>query len=257
MANKIVMLCGNDAFSLYMYNAIHKIMDIHTVFIEEPVNRKKFIQRRIKKLGILKVSGQILFRLICVPTLCFFSRKRIAEIKQVYGLSSEPVNHKNLLKLSSVNSTECLEQLKKINPDIVIVNGTRIISKKILNATQAKFINTHAGITPQYRGVHGAYWALREGDKEHCGVTVHLVDAGIDTGGILYQKNIDVLPEDNFCTYPYIQTGEGIALMLQAITDIKNDKMMVYKKEAGTKSKLWYHPTLWEYIYHRLINRIK
>ena len=41
----------------------------------------------------------------------------------------------------------------------------------------------HAGITPQYRGVHGGYWAVVNNDPEHCGVTIHFVDKGIDTGG--------------------------------------------------------------------------
>ena len=53
----------------------------------------------------------------------------------------------------------------------------------LLEAVPAVFLNTLAGITPSYRGVHGAYWALVQRQPDACGVTVHLVDAGIDTGG--------------------------------------------------------------------------
>src|SRR5690606_24425483 len=90
----------------------------------------------------------------------------------------------------SVNATQCIDLVQKIEPDIVVVNGTRIISKKVLDAVPVSFINTHVGITPKYRGVHGAYWALACGDTDNCGVTVHLVDKGIDTGGILKQAVI-------------------------------------------------------------------
>src|SRR5438093_9923670 len=48
----------------------------------------------------------------------------------------------------------------------VVVNGTRIISEAVLTASDAVFINMHAGITPKYRGVHGGYWALYNGDGE-------------------------------------------------------------------------------------------
>jgi folate-dependent phosphoribosylglycinamide formyltransferase PurN len=66
--------------------------------------------------------------------------------------------------------------LKAINPDLVIVNGTRIISKKVLSSINSKFVNIHVGITPKYRGVHGTYWALVNNDVENSGVTVHFVD---------------------------------------------------------------------------------
>ena len=57
--------------------------------------------------------------------------------------------------------------LKELNADVIVVNGCRIISKKILNNVPAKFINTHEGITPKYRGIHGCYWALVNKDKEN------------------------------------------------------------------------------------------
>ena len=51
-----------------------------------------------------------------------------------------------LIEEPSVNSDTCKSIIAKIKPDIIIVNGTRIISTKILNSTQAVFVNTHAGI---------------------------------------------------------------------------------------------------------------
>ncbi|MFT4646131.1 MAG: folate-dependent phosphoribosylglycinamide formyltransferase PurN, partial [Planctomycetota bacterium] len=47
---------------------------------------------------------------------------------------------------------------KKLNLDVIIVNGTRIISSKVLESMPALFINIHTGVTLQYGGVHGAYW---------------------------------------------------------------------------------------------------
>lgn len=140
----------------------------------------------------------------------------------------------------------------EINPDIVLVNGTRIISSKVLGSTNAVFINMHTGITPKYRGVHGGYWALANNDKENCGVTIHIVDKGVDTGGILYQTTIPLTAKDNFITYPYLQFGEGLPLMKKAIDDIAINKVVVMKPET-TESKLWYHPTIWQYLFKRIL----
>ena len=74
-------------------------------------------------------------------------------------------------------------------------------------------LNMHAGITPRYRGVHGGYWALAEHHPEWVGTTVHLVDPGIDTGGILAQTTFEVSGEDTIATYPDLHLVHGLPLL--------------------------------------------
>ena len=104
----------------------------------------------------------------------------------------------------------------------------------------------HVGITPKYRGVHGGYWAMVNDDKENCGVTIHFVNTGIDSGEVIKQKRISVTPNDNFVTYPYIQTGEGIRLELEILKEFEK-----YGRIPTTKvdlpSHMWTHPTLVQY----------
>jgi methionyl-tRNA formyltransferase len=73
------------------------------------------------------------------------------------------------------------------------------------------------GITPEYRGVYGAYWALLNNDVENCGVTIHKVDKGIDTGALIKQAVIQIGNRDNFKTYPVHQYGVAIGLMKQTL----------------------------------------
>jgi methionyl-tRNA formyltransferase len=120
----------------------------------------------------------------------------------------------------------------------------------VLDAVNCKFINIHAGITPKYRGVHGAYWALLSDDPEKCGVTVHLVDPGIDTGSIIAQKTITVTRKDNFVTYPLLQLAAGIPMLQAAVADCLGGDLDL--KPASGSSRLWYHPTMGQYLYHRL-----
>jgi methionyl-tRNA formyltransferase len=123
--------------------------------------------------------------------------------------------------------------------------GTRIIGSETLKAVGAPFINYHAGITPKYRGVHGAYWARVSGDAEHCGISVHLIDAGIDTGPVLYHARIVPTAEDNFSTYPYLQLAAGLPLLSRAAKDALSGTLR--PREVNLPSRLWSHPTFWSY----------
>lgn len=252
---KIVMLAGDGDSTNILYNAINGMFPIQTVIMEDKENRKVFIKRRIKRLGIINVVGQILFQVIIVRILNTVSTKRIKEIVTENKLNTSVISPHKIKKVSSINNIEVKELLQQINPDVVIVNGTRIISKKILAAVSCPFINTHTGITPMYRGVHGGYWALVNKDLANCGVTVHLVDAGIDTGGVLYQRNIEIIKEDNFVSYPYLQTAKAVPLLQKAVEEALGNKLNDVGKTGA--SNLWHHPTIWKYLYYRIFKKIK
>ena len=111
------------------------------------------------------------------------------------------------------------------------------------------------GVTPKYRGVHGGYWSLAMNDSENCGVTVHLVDQGIDTGEVLYQGFIQANENDNFNTYPIHQIAKAIPLMKAALDDARDNCISI--KEGVLPSRLWYHPTILEYIKHWIQRGVK
>jgi len=112
--------------------------------------------------------------------------------------------------------------LKRANPDVVVVNGTRIIAEKVLHSVPATFLNTHSALRPLYRGAHGGYWALVKKDRANCGVTIHVVDAGIDTAALFYPSRIEPGRADNFVTYPYLQLAAAIDLLRRAISEAAN-----------------------------------
>ena len=242
---RIVMLCGDGQSSRIMYNDLASYVDIECIILEKSPSRKTIIQRRIKKLGILKTTGQLLF-FIFNKLLAKTSQARIKQLISSYGLNDARFPNNILRNVETINSEETISLLKRINPDAVVVNGTRIISANVLSSVNVPFINTHLGITPKYRGVHGGYWALANGDADNCGVTVHLVDQGIDTGGVLYQDIIRADNGDNFNTYPIHQIAKAIPLMRATLNDVKEKRINV--KQGVLPSHLWYHPTLFEYV---------
>ncbi|MBP2832021.1 hypothetical protein J8281_07440 [Aquimarina sp. U1-2] len=255
MAKNIIMLIGGDHSSFAIYNALKNDYNISKVIIDRHSNKKAFLKRRIKRLGWFRVLGQVIFQVLVPRYWKAMSKNRIEDISQKYSLNYKSIEEDKMIEVNSVNSDECLHTLQQLSADIIIVNGTKIISKKILNGVDSVFINTHTGITPRYRGVHGGYWALANNDPEHCGVSVHLVDPGIDTGGILYQGVIHPTKKDNFVTYTYLQLGVGIALMKKALNDAHNDSLNTITN--GLDSKLWYHPTIWFYLKTLIVKGVK
>src|SRR5262245_29648300 len=215
------------------------------VIVESPVPRSQLLRRRIKRLGLLRVAGQLAF-MAFQRMQRKASDPRIAAIVRAAGLDARGTEESETIRVPSVNSPECIGHLQRLQPRAVLVLGTRIIARDVLRSVDAPFINYHAGITPKYRGVHGGYWAMSEGDLGNFGVTVHLVDEGIDTGDVLYQARLTPTSKDNYSTYPYLQLVAALPLLQQAARDAVAGTLRAEKIDLP--SHLWSHPTLWHYI---------
>ncbi len=251
VAKKIVMVAGEGESTHLVYHRLARTVGVHKVILESPVDRREFLRRRVKKLGLPTVAGQLLFKAFVDFPLQRTATARVREIKREFDLDDAPIPEEHVLRVPSINGPEALAHLRALDPAVVVVNGTRIISKKLLQAIAVPFINMHAGITPLYRGVHGGYWALANGDLEHCGVTVFLVDPGIDTGAIIAQATIRPTAADSYVTYPILQTAAGIPLLVDAVKAALDGTLRTAAPPAGT-SRLWSHPTLGQYLKARV-----
>lgn len=247
---KIVVLATDSASTWMVVNALRVAHPEILVGLEQTSSRFSVLKNRMPKLGLAKVMGQLFFMLY-LPLLRWRSRARLAQLIGAAKLSVERPTDQMVTKFESANSAVCQAWLQQIAPDVVVVNGTRILSRETLSACHAVFLNTHCGITPAYRGVHGAYWALARGDAANAGVTVHVVDAGIDTGDIAYQQSIEIDEQDNFVTYPVLQYVAAIPLLMKALGEVAAGKLQTYRR-GDLHSTLWYHPTLWQYIWTRI-----
>jgi folate-dependent phosphoribosylglycinamide formyltransferase PurN len=245
-SKKIVLLGSNNPTTWIVYNHLLSHYGLFPAFIEKPVSRLKLLKNRVRKLGLFPVIDQMAFIIALRPFINRNSQLRIKQICHAQGLEvTEPLTPA-IQPIESVNSESFRKQLAILNPDIIVINGTRIIGRKTLAATKAKIINTHHGITPAYRGAHGAYWAFNQDDKANAGVTVHLVDAGIDTGNIIGSTKIEITADDSFATYPFLQTAAALPILNQAINDITNGTLQ--DKPINGTSAVWYHPGFTQYI---------
>lgn len=251
---KICVLATDSQSTWLTVNAIACRFPDVKVVLEQPVSRATLLRRRAERLGWWPAFGQLLF-MVLLPLLKREARAKVQALLAASGLS--PSRRPDLIaaEVASVNSTACMDWLRTEQPDVVVLNGTRIVSHAVLACCEAVFLNTHCGITPKYRGVHGGYWAFATGDVAHAGVTVHVVDSGIDTGGVIYQGTIERDAADNFCSYPVRQYLVGIPLMLKALQDVADGALCTRASELP--SCLWFHPTIWQYLHGRFVKGVK
>ena len=88
-------------------------------------------------------------------------------------------------------------ELAAFEPDIVVSAGfMKIVGPAVLEAFGGRLINTHPALLPSFPGAHAVRDALAAGVTV-TGATVHVVDAGVDTGPVLAQREVAVLPGDD------------------------------------------------------------
>jgi hypothetical protein len=241
---RIVVLTAQGTLSQIVVNGLAGHLGPVVVISETPETRGEIFRRRVRLLGIVPALGQI-----ALGIAMRFDRRRRARLQAVwqkFGMNPVIDPAIPVHAVPSVNSDECRQLLKKLEPDVVAVYGTRLLKPATLDAVPAPFINYHAGITPKYRGQDPGYWALATGDPEHAGVTVHLVDDGVDTGSVLYQQRVQFARGDNLATYQHVQAATALPLFARAIEDALAGRLRPV--DVDLPSMKWFPPTIWTYV---------
>jgi folate-dependent phosphoribosylglycinamide formyltransferase PurN len=256
-SGRVVLVAGpGDTTDIVAHYLASRVPDL-VVIEEQPVSRLRLATRRARRVGWPTVAGQVLLVTLALPYLRRRGRGRIGTILADAGLTATPYPGK--LRVDSVNDPQTVDLLRALRPEVIVVNGTRIISRTVLEALDCPLINTHAGITPRYRGVHGGYWALVEGRPDLVGTTVHLIDPGIDTGDVLGRVTFTVTTSDSLATYPYLHLAAGLPLLADQVARVLEGGKLEPVVETTTPgdSRLYLHPTLWEYLRHRLAEGVR
>lgn len=111
----------------------------------------------------------------------------------------------------------------RFEPDLIASAGfMKLVGASFLARFGGRMINTHPALLPSFPGMHGPRDALRAGVKV-TGATVFVVDAGVDTGRILLQGAVDVLPGDDVeSLHERIKVVER-RLLIQAVSEWKQE----------------------------------
>ena len=128
----------------------------------------------------------------------------ISDNPQAAGLQTAKAHGKTVHVVSPKDFTsaeewtrQLLAVLREVNPKLVALAGfMRVLPPSVVRAYSGRMINIHPSLLPQFRGLDTHARALAAGAAEH-GCTVHYVDEGVDTGEIIAQAKVSVLPDDD------------------------------------------------------------
>lgn len=124
------------------------------------------------------------------------------------------------ITVTDINSAEAVAFVREVAPDLIAVNGTNLLRAPMLEAAASAplgTINLHTGLSPYSRGGNCNLFMLHEGRPELVGVTVHHIDAGIDSGDIIFTGRPELTPADTYETIEAKVFRLGIDLMIEAI----------------------------------------
>lgn len=145
-----------------------------------------------------------------------------------------------------IKTPEAVEELRKYEADVFVVAAFgQILSQEILDMPKHGCLNIHASLLPKYRGASPIQHVIIDGEKE-TGVTIMQMNAGLDTGDMLYRKKIEIADDDTFETLHdklMLVGGEAITEALplleagKLVPEKQDDSLSCYapliKKELG------------------------
>jgi methionyl-tRNA formyltransferase len=101
-----------------------------------------------------------------------------------------------VLQPARIKDRQAIEEIRTLRPDVIVVMAYgQILPRGVLEIPKVACLNLHASLLPRWRGAAPIQAAIAAGDRE-TGITVMYMDEGLDTGDILLQRTIDILPGD-------------------------------------------------------------
>ena len=130
-----------------------------------------------------------------------------------------------------IKAPEAVEELSRYQADVCVVAAFgQILSQEILDMPQLGCLNIHASLLPKYRGASPIQHVILDGE-ERTGVTVMQMDAGLDTGDMLYKKEIPIEKTDNYETLHDKLMVLGGEAIVEALSLLEQGKLVPEKQQ--------------------------
>ena len=171
---KIVLWIGNGANQKALANKIHQEFPIAGIIVENRKQSRKLTLSKLVEKGVEKVF------LGAIPKAWWAMQNKYNDRYPNYPDT-------RILEVENINSDEAFAFTNEINPDLIIVSGTRLVKEKMLSIKPGiGILNLHTGLSPYIKGgPNCTNWCIATKQFHLIGNTVMWIDIGIDSGNIL------------------------------------------------------------------------
>ncbi|UCB56884.1 MAG: hypothetical protein JSV30_06735 [Candidatus Omnitrophota bacterium] len=236
-----------------MVNKLTKELKIDALILQNSLtfrDRVGFLKHRLKKYGMLRLCDELMFQFY----YRIFLKKWDAELAKKYFpqeyLEGAIDIDKSIpvFKVDTINCARAKSLLQKLGPDIVFMQSREMIDEDILNVAKMGFIGCHPGILPDYRGTYAPFWTALNLELNKLGFTIYIADKGIDTGKIIFQKNIELdATKGTFKLHSEYIMYRSIPFIISTLKKISEEGISFLERPIS-KSRLFSHVGLLDYI---------
>ena len=140
------------------------------------------------------------------------------------------------LDAADVNRAEIIEQVRLVNPDLIVsVSMNQIVKKELLEMPAKGCMNVHCAPLPLYGGMSPYVWALAN-DESHSAATIHYMEEGLDEGDIIVQEKESVLEGDSAFSLFYRCCLRARELLPKVVDDIEEGTVTSYPQDLSKKT---------------------
>jgi methionyl-tRNA formyltransferase len=123
----------------------------------------------------------------------------------------------------SVNDGDCVEQLKALDPDIIIIFGTGKVCPEIISIPRKACLNLHGGAPEFYRGLDTHLWAIYHNDFQNLITTLHFVEPELDTGKIVFEEQLPITQDTSLEKLRIVNTKACVNMSALAINGLSQN----------------------------------
>lgn len=220
---RAVLLCCDGSFQRDLASLLHCEHELlGVVVVKDPAVRGGLLQRMRRLLHPVKFLRHLIARMDMRRS----AMAARALYEELFCRNGTPPAFPSVptLEVSNVNDSAAVEFVKRLAPEVVCVNGTNLLREPMLTlASQIPLgiVNLHTGLSPYTRGGNCNLFALLEGHPEWVGVTIHYIDAGIDSGDLIKTAQVQMSPFDLYDHVDMRTFRLGNDLLVNAVKDLK------------------------------------
>jgi methionyl-tRNA formyltransferase len=249
VAQELIKQSESDLIAVY----IRKLWSLKRVRTDLRREGPRLLQKIYSKLiiGEQRQVGEV------KSPLAVYARERGLEARDLPGLA---LQHDIACQtVNDFNDHHCVQSLSTLEPDLIVFTGGGLIREQIIKIPRLGVLNCHSGLLPQYRGMDTLEWALLEsqGDLPEVGLTLHVMDKGVDTGPILRQHVESLHPGDTLEGIRARLEPEMVRLMSQGVYDLAQGTLRAEPQDPGSGRQYFViHPRLRERAASRLAGSV-
>jgi len=216
---RVAVLCCEGLYQRWLVQRASQVFDLVGVVVQHPpASARQGRWARLKRYRDPRALLRQIQARRALPPYERLGRALQDRLFRPQGIEPAIPSSVPLLHTDAINGPDTVAFLKRLAPDLVLVNGTQLLREPVLALRPAMghgIVNLHTGLSPYSRGANCNLYMILEGHPDLVGVTVHHIDPGIDSGDIIRSAQVPMEPGDNFETIDVRSFQVGIELLLE------------------------------------------